>query len=83
MAGAYELVHLALLTSCSPIHSGEGDTKRTSKDPTHLDTHLNRAITFTDTVCFMFKPHDHCGEKCILRCILKILLSSNTFWGVY
>ena len=63
MAGAYESVHLALLTSCTPIHSGKGEIQRTLKGSTHLDTHLNRAIAFTDGVCFMFESHNHCGRS--------------------
>ena len=52
-----------MLTNCIPIHSGEGETQRTLKYPTHFDTHLNRAIAFTDAVCFTFKSHNHCEEK--------------------
>ena len=80
MAGDYKLVHLALLTSCSPIHSAEGDSKRTPKYPTHLNADLNRAIAFTDAVCFMFKSHNNCGEKCILSAYSRLYCLATLFW---
>ena len=58
----------AVVTSCSPIHSGEREMQNTLRDSIlHLDAHLKGANMFTDDVRPIFKPQSHCKVKLIKK----------------
>jgi len=73
-----------MVTSCSPIHSGEREMQKVLKySILYFNAHLTVAKTFTDNVWSTFKPQSHCKINWLVSNDFSILLHYRKMqWNV-